>query len=353
LYVEEVIKSSDPRLEPLWKNKLSGIGSSYPDFIRGYKVGFSSSALDIDFKNHITSCSLVGDPYTFGIFFGNKMRLRLRRAFSNIQISKINKAAFALAKLFFSNEEYQNILNIFKLHSAILSGNSDNISEMISAQVNSDCKQVIPGTFIACGEGGNYCSQECMENATLGRHNFYGLVKSSGSLLNLAIENFNSSNSNVEENLTDLIESNEEGLAVETYWKSKVLQYRITSDDYNAVAIRMQFTHSELSYKFISSADSCQVIVWNKPENTELDITISTDMIEGWNEWRDRVRSADFSKPSTYRGSDKFYASLVFVNNLGFCLEDGSLVIPQNVFLEKLERSGLIKKSDIISNLVS
>lgn len=27
----------------------------------------------------------------------------------------------------------------------------------------SNCKDVIPGTFIACGEGDNYCSQECLE----------------------------------------------------------------------------------------------------------------------------------------------------------------------------------------------
>ena len=26
-----------------------------------------------------------------------------------------------------------------------------------------DCFGVIPNTFIACGEGGNYCSQRCFE----------------------------------------------------------------------------------------------------------------------------------------------------------------------------------------------
>jgi hypothetical protein len=29
----------------------------------------------------------------------------------------------------------------------------------------SSCLGVIPKTYIACGEGGNYCSQECFENA--------------------------------------------------------------------------------------------------------------------------------------------------------------------------------------------
>lgn len=29
------------------------------------------------------------------------------------------------------------------------------------------CKQVIPGTFIACGEGGNYCSDQCEQYAKL------------------------------------------------------------------------------------------------------------------------------------------------------------------------------------------
>jgi len=27
------------------------------------------------------------------------------------------------------------------------------------------CSQVIPDTFIMCGEGGNYCSPECMRRA--------------------------------------------------------------------------------------------------------------------------------------------------------------------------------------------
>jgi hypothetical protein len=27
------------------------------------------------------------------------------------------------------------------------------------------CSQVIPGTFIMCSEGGNYCSPECMRRA--------------------------------------------------------------------------------------------------------------------------------------------------------------------------------------------
>ena len=28
-----------------------------------------------------------------------------------------------------------------------------------------DCKLVIPGTFIACGEGGNFCSEKCYEKS--------------------------------------------------------------------------------------------------------------------------------------------------------------------------------------------
>lgn len=28
---------------------------------------------------------------------------------------------------------------------------------------NPDCQQVIPNTFIACGEGGNYCSDACYQ----------------------------------------------------------------------------------------------------------------------------------------------------------------------------------------------
>ena len=28
-----------------------------------------------------------------------------------------------------------------------------------------ECLLVIPNTFIACGEGGNYCSDECMRRA--------------------------------------------------------------------------------------------------------------------------------------------------------------------------------------------
>ena len=28
---------------------------------------------------------------------------------------------------------------------------------------NLKCQEVIPGTFVACGEGGNYCSQACQQ----------------------------------------------------------------------------------------------------------------------------------------------------------------------------------------------
>lgn len=34
-----------------------------------------------------------------------------------------------------------------------------------SAATPHECKLVVPGTFTACGEGGNYCSQECLDAA--------------------------------------------------------------------------------------------------------------------------------------------------------------------------------------------
>ena len=34
---------------------------------------------------------------------------------------------------------------------------------MVPNDETNHCTGVIPGTFIACGEGGNYCSEECMQ----------------------------------------------------------------------------------------------------------------------------------------------------------------------------------------------
>lgn len=30
-----------------------------------------------------------------------------------------------------------------------------------------ECNGVIPGTFVACGEAGNYCSERCLERARI------------------------------------------------------------------------------------------------------------------------------------------------------------------------------------------
>lgn len=40
-----------------------------------------------------------------------------------------------------------------------------------------DCKVVIPGTFILCGEGGNFCSQECHNHALTQAHCLMQVVK--------------------------------------------------------------------------------------------------------------------------------------------------------------------------------
>lgn len=34
--------------------------------------------------------------------------------------------------------------------------------ELVSSTLQADCHGVIPNTFIACGEGGNYCSDACV-----------------------------------------------------------------------------------------------------------------------------------------------------------------------------------------------
>jgi len=354
LYLEEVIDIDDERLQPLWKNELNNIGDFFPEFLNGYKLGFSNVDFELRINNHITPESLVGDPYTFGIFFGNKMRLHLKKAFSNIHFSKINKAAFALAKLFFSNEEYQNILNLFALHNKIQSGDTDGLPEMISKQLNPNCKLIIPNTFIACGEGGNYCSDGCLESASLGRHSFPNVIRDSAALTKLTIDQAASqaASDDLHNNIASFDQSSVDGLAIETHWKAKVSQYRIVTNDYNNVSIRMQFSKSELSYKFIGAEDTCQVIVWSKQDNSEVDINLNNSIFNDWEEWVNRVTSAEFSSPSNYRGSDKLYAPLEFRSGIGFCLEDGYVVIPQHVFMERLERSGLIKKQDILSSLM-
>ena len=322
--------------------KLSNIPEHFQPFKKGYQVGFAIGH-NHTFKsvnNDYSPNSNIGDPYTFGILFGSHVKKAIGDILPQVVLPNINKATLTMAKAMLEQNQYQRAIGLINIHNEIQSGISNEFVKKVCAIMKPDCKGVIPNSLIVCGEGGNYCSDTCLEQATIGKKMFKDTLVAGASLLNIALENSQNHYDNLIINTPDDSEIN-----VEVSLKSSVMQYRVMNGGEENISIRLQLANCELSYKMITQKDTAVVIPWASNSKPEIDLHLYKDKIDNpelWPEWSNKIINQKFENKSTF-GSENYYASLSYQINKGFCLEDGFVVIPQHIFLRKLKDLGYLK----------
>jgi hypothetical protein len=207
--------------------------------------------------------------------------------------------------------------------------------------MNPNCSIIIPNTFVVCGEGGNYCSVQCLDNAATSRTSFEEATKS---LIRIVKGyNYTYNKENVSVGIIDIPSENEE-VKVESIWKSNITQFRLIASTAFEATIRLQIKDCELSHRIKTNSDMMSIITLNKSGLYEWDMYFGKSDLSDIELWVSKVLRLNFDKNSAYHGSSQKYHTLEYRNERGFCAEDGTLIIPKEYFYQYMIKNGHITK---------
>lgn len=333
-FVDSIFKSDDPRFSVIKSLTIESVKENYDQFVLGYRAGFFGSNFVNLPAGHIGLKSLIGDPYTFGFRVGCEIRKDISRL-TNGQ-NKFDKQTVIRLRLTCSNAEYDSGLKIVKLHNRIQSGDLNNLSEDLVSYLNSECKLVIPNTSILCGEESNYCSDACSSKANVNKN----IANAMDYTINFLQEAINCAGSYSDATLE--IPDSISNFQNKFVWIAENTQFRVMSTASSVISFRFQSKNPELTNDIEYDNDRIKIIVFKSQHNMEYDIGVTPSDYGIYGEEFEarckKIASSNFSSASNYPASGAKYASLKFNNGIGFCLEDGTVVIPQEKFFTYLKQ---------------
>lgn len=345
LYFDSIFDLHDPRLAPIFSKSLD-TPEKISEFVSGYKSGYMIN----EATNHRPICrfndnTFIGDPQTLGYMVGSRMRHRINR------LVKAYSTSFNLSELdlfriraALSIENFNDVMRLFSIHNKICAGDMEAVSSKdLNFIMNKYCTGVIPDTFIACGEGGNYCSESCMKYSKVGASTLTNVL-SLAALLDVSSNptEILDPSFNIPQSIPDL--------KVDTIWKSDMNQFRIVGESSDSLSIRFQARNVEVTSRLIGEIDTFNILAWKESSNIEWDIHLDTDNTEinekEFKNWKSQLKSIDYCNKSNYSGSSASYAPLTFQKDVGF-LSGNLTVIPIKRFISFLESKGIKKNLNL------
>lgn len=331
-FVDSIFNSNDPRLDPISSITLDSLEDHWDNFISGYRAGFFGTNYHLNLPRYIGPKSPIGDPYTFGFRVGCRLRSDISNSFSDM--TKLDKQALIVMKLSLSPAEFDARINLVNLHNKIQSGDKEGISGQLRNYLNTECSFSVPDTQYICGQQGNYCPS-CTSTAYVG--------KSISNHMDNAVKFLEEANACVGEYTTEKISVPDCASTIKNnfIWNSDNSQFRVITMTTHEASVRFQSKKTELLHDVEFDGDVIKTIAFKEMGSLELDIRLTADKFgmneEDFSALLNRFNGLVFDQVSNFSGSSAKYCPLTFKSGIGFCLEDGTVLIPQATFFKNLK----------------
>jgi hypothetical protein len=339
-FYDSVFSRDQECLAPIYDQSLMDLKKmdNFRLFQLGYQAGFFGEGSTYNISPGLISLQYLGDPYTLGFYLGSRNRSEIAQMSSDNGV--VDKHLLLRLKVTCSDQEFESKVGLLNLHNKIQTGSGFEPLEIVHL-LNPKCKLIITNTFAACGEGGEYCSESCKEAAKVSRSSYSHFLDS---LCHTIMESQEKKGDYPLEPL--VLPEDISSIQVDFVWKGMDTQFRIVTEENDKVNYRFQSRDPELQNKITCGNDSFIAIAYKELGRAELDIAVNREKVglseSEFQAYKDAIRNATFNKPSQYSGSTMKYASLTYNNN-GFCLEDGTVVIPKDTFFKYLQKNKGVK----------
>lgn len=330
-YVDSIFGKNDSRFNALENCTIGFAVSSYDQFQSGYRAGFFGTNYLEALPKYFSNNSLVGDPYTFGFRVGCRLRQDIAGSVTEINSGTIDKNLIVKLKLTLSPQEFESRMGMVKLHNKIQAGDSTNLCSELLSYLNPGCQNP---EF--CGYEGQYCSDHCVTLSNIGK-NLAITMDNSAKFLQEADSCKNDQYPEGGINIPDVAGK----ISTIFRWVADNTKFRIVNSSNYNMLVRFQSKNSELQNDIDVDGDLIKTIAFKDNGSLEMDINLDSNGCnmtdDKFRELVSKVNNMEYNLPSNFSGSGAKYSPLYFKSGVGFCLEDDTVLIPQDRFFSSLK----------------